>query len=27
LGYFQDRVPGTICLGWLQITVLLISAS
>jgi hypothetical protein len=25
--YFQDRVPRTIGLGWLQTTVLLISAS
>jgi hypothetical protein len=26
-GYFGDRVSRTICLGWLQITILLISAS
>jgi hypothetical protein len=25
--FFQDRVSQTLCLGWLQMTVLLISAS
>jgi hypothetical protein len=27
MGFFQDRVLQTICLGWLQISFLLISAS
>jgi hypothetical protein len=27
LGYFQDRVSRTICLGWLQTVILMISAS
>jgi hypothetical protein len=27
VGYFQDRVSQTICLGWLQTAILLISAS
>jgi hypothetical protein len=26
-GFFPDRVLGTICLGWLQTAILLISAS
>jgi hypothetical protein len=25
--YFQDRVSGTICTGWLQTEILLLSAS
>jgi hypothetical protein len=27
LGYFQDRVSQTICLGWPQTAILLISGS
>jgi hypothetical protein len=27
MGFFQDRVSQTICSGWLQTTILLISAS
>jgi hypothetical protein len=27
VGFFQDRVARNICLGWLQTTILLISAS
>jgi hypothetical protein len=27
VGYFQDRVSWTICLGWLRTSIFLISAS